>query len=173
MRDRDGTPAAHRKPRTALARPAIDSTERSISPAMMTSVIGSAMIATSIRAASRFEKLRGVRKNGDSALPSDDQPEQDDEQQRLPARQRARGRARHAARELVAAVIGRASRRRARWIRRSDERVGADGEQDHDPVDRLQPELRQPDEDERVGDEAQEERAERRARRRCRCRRRC
>ena len=65
-----GTPAAHRKPRIALDRPAIDSTERSISPAMMISVIGRAMIATSMRAAMRLPKLPAVRKNGDSALPS-------------------------------------------------------------------------------------------------------
>ena len=64
-----GTPAAHRNPRTALDSPAIDSTERSISPAMMISVIGSAMIATSISAASRFAKLPGVRKNRDSCDP--------------------------------------------------------------------------------------------------------
>ena len=37
---------------------------------MMIRVIGSAMIATSMSAAMRFEKLPGVRKNGDSALPS-------------------------------------------------------------------------------------------------------
>ena len=53
-----GTPAAHRNPRIALARPAIDSTDRSISPAMMISVIGSAMIATSIKAAIRFPNWR-------------------------------------------------------------------------------------------------------------------
>ncbi len=65
-----GTPAAHRNPRTALERPAIDSTERSISPAMMTSVIGRAMIATSIMAASRFAKLLGVRKTGEIRVPN-------------------------------------------------------------------------------------------------------
>ncbi len=48
----------------------MDSTERSISPAMTISVIGSAMIATSMRADRRFEKLLVVRKNGESAFPS-------------------------------------------------------------------------------------------------------
>ena len=65
-----GTPAAQRNPSTADARPAIDSTDRSISPAMMIRVIAMAMIATSIRAAMRLEKLPGVRKNGDSEVPS-------------------------------------------------------------------------------------------------------
>ena len=64
-----GTPAAHRKPSTAHASPAIDSTERSISPAMITSVIGRAMIATSMRAASRLAKLRGDRNTGDRREP--------------------------------------------------------------------------------------------------------
>ena len=64
-----GTPAAQRTPMIALARPAIDSTERSISPAMMTRVIGSAMIATSISAAERFVKFPGVRKNGERLVP--------------------------------------------------------------------------------------------------------
>ena len=93
--ERDRRSRAGRRPPTgsrgaALASPAIDSTDRSISPAMMIRVIGRAMIATSIRAAIRFAKLPGVRKNGDRALPSDDQPEQGDDQERLPARQSAR-----------------------------------------------------------------------------------
>jgi hypothetical protein len=65
----NGTPAAQRKPRMALERPAIDSTERSISPRTMIRVIGIAMIATSISAAMRLEKLPAVRKNGDRVVP--------------------------------------------------------------------------------------------------------
>ncbi len=64
-----GTPAAHMKPSAALARPAIDSTDRSISPRMMTRVSGRAMIATSMRAETRFEKFLALRKYGDRALP--------------------------------------------------------------------------------------------------------
>ena len=53
-------------------RPAIDSTERSISPAMMIRVIGRAMIATSISAAMRFAKLPVVRKNGERRVAEHD-----------------------------------------------------------------------------------------------------
>ena len=56
---------------------------------MMISVIGRAMIATSMRAAIRFAKLPGVRKNGDRALPSTISPSERDDEQRLPAREEA------------------------------------------------------------------------------------
>ena len=64
-----GTPAAYRVPRTAADRPTIDSTDRSISPEMMIRAIGSDMIATSMTAAIRLAKFRGVRKTGDSDAP--------------------------------------------------------------------------------------------------------
>ena len=75
----------------------------------MIRVIGRAMIATSIRAATRFEKLPGVRKNGDSALPMTISPRRATSEERLPARERARPAAPAACRLGVAAVIGRRS----------------------------------------------------------------
>ena len=113
-----GTPAAHRKPRTALARPAIDSTERSISPAMMISVIGRAMIATSMRAAMRFAKLPAVRKNGESGVPITISAEE--RRRRSSVSQRASDRGSTGARRsrLVAALIGRAVAAVGRWKRR-------------------------------------------------------
>ena len=113
-----GTPAAHRKPRSALASPAIDSTDRSISPAMMISVIGRAMIATSMRAAIRFEKLPGVRKNGDSALPSDDQPDEGDDAGASPSARAGASSERRRSPEPRVALIGLRLATAARWIRR-------------------------------------------------------
>ncbi len=49
--------------------PTIDSTERSISPVMMISVIGSAMIATSITALTRFAKLPAGQEERESGCP--------------------------------------------------------------------------------------------------------
>ena len=68
------------------------------------------MIATSIRAASRFEKFRGVRKTGDRRVPRTIRPEQDDEQQRLPAHERT-GDPQARPGEPAVAVIGAGSRR--------------------------------------------------------------
>ena len=64
-----GTPAAQSQPRTAPARPIIDSTERSISPVMMIRVIGSATMATSITALVRLAKLAPVRNTVESRVP--------------------------------------------------------------------------------------------------------
>ena len=72
----------------ALDSPAIDSTDRSISPAMMISVIGRAMIATSIRAARRFAEVGRRQEERREGVAEHDQPEQRDEQERLPARER-------------------------------------------------------------------------------------
>ena len=59
-----GGPAGSRGPRSTG--PSIDSTDRSISPVMMISVIGSAMIATSITALVEVREVRADRKTGDA-----------------------------------------------------------------------------------------------------------
>jgi len=104
-----GMPAAHRKPSRLLARPAIDSTDRSISPAMITRVIGKAMIATSMRAATRFEKLPAVRKNGDKALPRTMSPARATTS-RTSQRNRPRVQDRRSVCAVIVPVIGRAAR---------------------------------------------------------------
>ena len=90
----------------------MDSTERSISPAMTISVIGSAMIATSMRADRRFEKLPVVRKNGESAFPSRISP-MSAISSTVSQRARERVHERRGAADVVGAVIGRAARRSA------------------------------------------------------------
>ena len=104
---------------------------------------------------------RRVRKNGDRALPSDDQPEQGDEQQRLPAREQARSTRGRPGAGAAAALIGCGPPRRPRWSRRRMSASALTATRITSAVDRLQPELRQADEDQGVGDEAEEERAER------------
>ena len=64
-----GTPAAYRYPRIEAESPTIDSTDRSISPAMMINAIGSDMIATSITAEIALAKFRPVRKTGETVVP--------------------------------------------------------------------------------------------------------
>src|SRR5580692_10794269 len=64
-----GQPRAHRKPSSALDMPRIDATDRSISPLMMISVIGSVMIAISPLDRPRLNRLLPVRKSGEAADP--------------------------------------------------------------------------------------------------------
>jgi hypothetical protein len=65
-----GTPAATSAPSTALASPRIEATDRSIWPAMMIIVSGTAMIAFSIRSAVTRERVVLDMKVGESAAPS-------------------------------------------------------------------------------------------------------
>ena len=155
----------------ALDRPAIDSTDRSISPAMMIRVIGRAMIATSISAASRLAKLPVVRKTGDSALPSTISTIRATTSS---VSQRASSASTTALRSRASrsALIGRRASV-ARWSRRRMTASALTATQDHEAVDRLEPELRQAEEDEGVGDEAEEQRADGRADDASRSRRRC
>ena len=64
-----GSPATMRVPRIAPERPTIDSTERSMSPVMMISVMGSAMIATSITELARLAKFLLEMKTSDMRAP--------------------------------------------------------------------------------------------------------
>ena len=64
-----GQPRAHRKPSSALDMPRIDATDRSISPLMMISVIGSVMIAISPLDRPRLNRLLPVRKLGEATEP--------------------------------------------------------------------------------------------------------
>ena len=170
------------------ASPTIDSTERSMSPVMMIRVMGRAMIATSITAAVRFAKLPAVRKtSGDVAVPRATIPRSTSARRALPARQPAQAarradgpRGHRLARPAAVrfgdssvALIGCAGVRRRPPDAPDQERVERDGDQDHRAVDRLEPVLRQAQEEERVVDEAQEEGAQRRPRRPCPSRRRC
>src|SRR5215813_3240565 len=50
--------------------PSVDATDRSISPLMMMSVIGSAMIATSPEVTPRLNRFEGVRNWGETATPN-------------------------------------------------------------------------------------------------------
>ncbi len=75
----------------------------------------------------------------------DDEAQQHDDEQRLPAHEPARDRR---------VRSSGAPRGGEPLDPAGDERVGAHGDQDHDAVDGLEPELRQADEDEGVGDEA-------------------
>ena len=61
---------AHRKPSSALDMPRMEATDRSISPLMMMSVIGSAMIATSPEVTPRLNRFEAVRKSGETATPN-------------------------------------------------------------------------------------------------------
>src|SRR5215469_7737680 len=61
---------AHRNPSSALDMPRMDATDRSISPLMMMSVIGSAMIATSPEVTPRLNRFEAVRKSGETAMPN-------------------------------------------------------------------------------------------------------
>ena len=96
---------------------------------MMISVIGSAMIATSMRAAMRFEKLPGVRKNGESDVPSTISPtratsrsvSQRARQAAPPAAGRSRERPRLRSSGAAAPAVGPLEPSQ-------DDRVGADGE---------------------------------------------
>ncbi len=60
---------AHRNPSRQLAMPRVDETDRSISPLMMISVMGSAMIAISPLERPRLNRLLLVRKSGEAAVP--------------------------------------------------------------------------------------------------------
>src|SRR5487761_2105215 len=145
-----GTPAAHSQPRIAPDSPIIDSTERSISPVMMISVMGRATIATSITALVRFAKLGPVRKNFESRVPS------------ITSSTR-----------ITSSTDSQRRRPDARWksgllggdapLATLDEGIGRDGHQDHRAVDHLEQLLRHLEQQERVVDQAQEERTERRA----------
>src|SRR6185437_15924504 len=64
-----GHPLAHRKPSSALDIPRIEATDRSISPLMMISVMGSAMIAISPAVTAVLKKLPVVRNLGDDIAP--------------------------------------------------------------------------------------------------------
>src|SRR5580693_4346309 len=61
-----GQPRAHRKPSSALDMPRIEATDRSISPLMMISVIGSVMIAISPLDRPTLNRLFPVRNCGDT-----------------------------------------------------------------------------------------------------------
>src|SRR3954468_21385505 len=60
----------HSDPSRALDRPRMEATERSISPATMTKVIGSAMSATSVMSDSIELKFPPVRKSGEESAPA-------------------------------------------------------------------------------------------------------
>src|ERR1700722_18112498 len=64
-----GQPPAHRKPSSGLDMPRMEATDRSISPLMMISVIGSVMIAISPLDRPRLNMLLPVRKAGEAAEP--------------------------------------------------------------------------------------------------------
>ena len=65
--------------------PRMEATDRSISPLMMISVIGSAMIAISPLDRPRLNRLSLVRKSGEAAVPNDEDDHHHDRQPRLPA----------------------------------------------------------------------------------------
>ena len=135
MASGSGTPAANRAPRTAADRPTIDSTDRSISPAMMIRAIGSDMIATSITAAIRFAKFRPLRNTGDTAAPIAISATRNDGEQDLPARQPAE--------DAADAGHGRAPPGDRPLELADEHRIEGDRDQDHEPVQGLQPELRE------------------------------
>src|SRR6202167_6163171 len=60
----------HRKPSRQLDMPRVEETDRSISPLMMISVIGSAMIAISPLERPRLNRLLLVRQLGEAVVPA-------------------------------------------------------------------------------------------------------
>src|SRR5262245_21747208 len=158
--------AANRKPRTELDSPAIDSTERSISPAMITRAIGSDMIATSITADWRFAMFRFVRKTGDSRTPTVTRAIS------TTARSVSQRRS-HPKREPPASgatIAGSATRAPTDVPLEAalEDRIHPDRDEDHGAIDRLEPELREVEQDQRIRDEREEQGAQPRPDRRTR-----
>jgi hypothetical protein len=64
-----GHPAFQVKPRTALASPRLDATERSTSPEIMMSIMGRAIMAFSMKSLTIKERLEPIKKYGEREAP--------------------------------------------------------------------------------------------------------
>src|SRR3984957_19444234 len=149
-----GQPRPHRKPSSALDMPRIDATDRSISPLMMISVIGSVMIAISPLDSPRLNRLLLVRNCGETDAPT---APTITTTTASPVSQRSSGRSR----SLMAASSQ--PQRDAQPDR--DEPIHGDGHDEQETPDGLVPERRDAQHVERGADRVEQQCAERRAHR--------
>src|SRR5579862_6520069 len=139
--------------------PRMDATERSISPAMMISVIGSVMIATSPLDRPRLNRLLPVRKFGDADEPTTRMPmtriARPDSQRRAGRRVSASGRSVSGLRMAGPGATERAGQALG------DGLVEGDGEQQQEAPDRLVPDRGDAKHVQGGADRGQQQRADR------------
>ena len=180
--DRDEDAACRRracaaKPIAVEASAMIAATERSISPAMMSSAMAKAIIAFSVKLKVASREVPGAEEVGRGEAVDDEDRHGDREQQRLPALQQRRA-ARACRRSGMTRGVSVTVMRVLRLLqddpaaRPLGAGVEGDGDDDRGAGDRQLPEGRDVDDRQRVLDDAEEQRAHARRRRPSRCRRR-